>query len=221
MRVSRELTKMVIAGGLLIASTVLFANGTRFSDFTPLSSSAGPITPIGDPAEAAPITFGNPVFQQQSIADRGTQLLANMPNTGSWDMNTVNETGPHKGRYLFTVFETGQPGVQRHDLLSGVTDTIWHSLAAGTHASFDPSYWTPWGTFIVAEESWCTAAAGCTTSRNGRLFELKNPIDAPADLQPADGGEQYQRGLRAPERDSTLVSRRHTVRSSWQHVLHR
>ena len=28
-------------------------------------------------------------------------------------MNTVNETGPHKGRYLFTVFETAQAGVQR------------------------------------------------------------------------------------------------------------
>jgi uncharacterized protein len=183
MRVSLEPTRMGIAGGLLLASTVLFANGTRFSDFTPLGSSAGPI-PINDPAEAAPITFGNPVFQQQSIADRATQLLANMPNTGSWDMNTVNETGPHKGRYLFTVFETGQPGVQRHDLLSGVTDTIWHSLAAGTHTSFDPSYWTPWGTFIVAEESWCTAVAGCTTSRNGRLFELKNPIDAPPIFNP-------------------------------------
>ena len=34
-------------------------------------------------------------------------------------MITVNETGPHKGRYLFTVFETGQSGVQRHDLETG------------------------------------------------------------------------------------------------------
>ena len=83
MRVSLEPKRMGIAGGLLLASTVLFANGTRFSDFTPLSSSAGPI-PINGPAEATPITFGNPVFQQQSIADRATQLLANMPNTGSW-----------------------------------------------------------------------------------------------------------------------------------------
>ena len=54
-----------------------------------------------------------------------------MPNSGNWDMNTVNETGPHKGRYLFTVFETGQAGVQRHDLLTGATDTIWHSPVAG------------------------------------------------------------------------------------------
>ena len=46
-------------------------------------------------------------------------------------MNTVNETGPHKGRYLFTVFETGQSGVQRHDLLTGETDTIWQSSHPG------------------------------------------------------------------------------------------
>ena len=36
-------------------------------------------------------------------------------------MITVNETRPDdKGRYLFTVFETGQSGVQRHDLQTGV-----------------------------------------------------------------------------------------------------
>jgi hypothetical protein len=158
---------------------IAFADGVRFSDYTPLTSSAGPTA-----TEATPITFGNPDFQQQSIASRTAQLAAGMPNSGSWDMNTVNETGAQKGRYLFTVFETGQPGVQRHDLLTGVTDTIWHAATSGTHTSFDPSYWTPWGTFIVGEESWCTAPAGCTTSRFGRLFELRNPIDAPPIFTP-------------------------------------
>ena len=69
-----------------------------------------------------------------------TQLAAGKPNSGDWDMITVNETGAHKGRYLFTVFESGQSGVQRHDLLTGETDTIWHSPVAGGHVSFDPSY---------------------------------------------------------------------------------
>ena len=59
-------------------------------------------------------------------------------------MITVNETGPHKGRYLFTVFETGNSGVQRHDLETGVTDTIWQSPAAGRYVSFDACFWTPW-----------------------------------------------------------------------------
>jgi secreted PhoX family phosphatase len=165
--------RFAVAVVVLLGTGALVAEGTRFSEVTPLTSSAGPTTD-----EAAPITLANPQLRQQSIADRGTQL-AGAPNSGSSDMNTVNETGPHKGRYLFTVFETGQPGVQRHDLLTGATDTIWHSLAPGTHTSFDASFWTPWGTLITAEERWCTAAAGCTTSRNGRLFEFRNPIEAP------------------------------------------
>jgi hypothetical protein len=41
------------------------------------------------------------------------QLLLSRPNSGSFDMITMNEMGPHKGRYLFTVFETGSSGVQR------------------------------------------------------------------------------------------------------------
>jgi hypothetical protein len=173
MTMSRGRARLVAAGGLLLASTVLLADGTRFSDFTPLASSAGPAAD-----EAAPITFGNPLFRQRSIADRTTQLAAGIPDSGNWDMITANETGPHKGRYLFTVFETGQSGVQRHDLLTGLVETIWHSPSAGGHVSFDPSFWTPWGTLITGEESWQTAAAGAT-SPYGRLFELKNPIDAP------------------------------------------
>jgi secreted PhoX family phosphatase len=170
---------------LAIAATVLIASGgapnardTRFSDFVPLDASAGPAAD-----EAAPITFGNSEFRQRSIADRDTQLADGKPNSGAWDMITVNETGPHKGRFLFSVFETGQSGVQRHDLLSGQTDTIWQSPSPGAHVSFDACYWTPWGTVITAEESWQTAAGG-STSPYGRLFELRNPLDAPGILEP-------------------------------------
>jgi hypothetical protein len=108
---------------------------------------------------------------------RDGQLARGIPNSGSWDMNTVNETGPHKSRFLFTVFETGQSGVQRIDLAAGVTDTIWQSPVSLGHVAFDACYWTPWGTLITAEESWETAANG-STSPYGRLFELKNPLTA-------------------------------------------
>jgi uncharacterized protein len=178
MSMSLKEAVLVTGAGLLLTGAVVVADGTRFSDFVPLPASAGPTTD-----EAQPITFGNPAFQQRSVVDRATQLALGAPNSGSFDMNTVNETGPHKGRYLFTVFETGQAGVQRLDRWTGVAETIWHSPAAApaldSHVSFDPSYWTPWGTFVTAEESWCTAAAGCSTSPYGRLFEFKNPIDAP------------------------------------------
>jgi hypothetical protein len=79
---SLDRVAVVTGGGLLLAAAVLFADGTRFSDFTPLASSAGA---TGD--ESAPITFGNPEFQQRSVADRTTQSLTK-PNSGAWDMNT-------------------------------------------------------------------------------------------------------------------------------------
>jgi uncharacterized protein len=57
------------------------------------------------------------------------------------------------------------------------------SPVAGNHISFDACFWTPWGTLITAEESWETASGG-STSPYGRLFELKNPIEAPGILNP-------------------------------------
>jgi len=170
--------RLITAGALLAGGAVVAADGTRFSDFTALTASAGPTA-----NEAQPITFGNPDFQQESIAARQTQLLLSRPNSGSFDMIAVNETGPHKARYLFTVFETGSSGVQRTDLITRETETIWQTPTAGGAVSFDACYWTPWGTLITAEESWVTAAAG-STSPYGRLFELRNPLDAPGIINP-------------------------------------
>jgi uncharacterized protein len=175
---ARTWARVALACAALGANATARADGTRFSDFTPLASSAGPAAD-----ESAPITFGNSAFQQRSLANRAAQLAAGSPSSGNWDMNTVNETGPVSGRYLFTVFETGQAGIQRHDLLTGETETIWHSLAAGDHVSLDPSFWTPWGTLITGEESWTTATGGAT-SPYGRLFELLNPLTAPAIVEP-------------------------------------
>ena len=175
-----KLSPHQISAAMLVVGVGVFAAGTRFSDYTPLAASAGPVPLAG---EATPITFGNPDFEQRTLSNRATQLAEHEPNSGSWDMNTTNETGPQKGRFLFTVFETGNSGVQRTDLDTGVTDTIWQSPVAGDAVSFDPCYWTPWGTLITAEESWATAAAG-STSPYGRLFELKNPLTAPGITNP-------------------------------------
>jgi hypothetical protein len=152
----------------------------RFSDFTPLAASAGPTS-----NEAAPITFGNDRFEQVSIIDRTTQLADGKPNSGNFDMNTLNESGREKGRFLFTVFETAEGGVQRHDRRRGITETLWYAPTVGSHVAFDASYWTPWGTFITAEEAWETKAGG-STSPYGRLFELKNPTTAPGLRLPID-----------------------------------
>jgi uncharacterized protein len=173
MKISLAHARLVTASALLLAGTAALADDTRFSDFTPLAASAGPTAD-----EATPITFGNPAFQQRSIADRLALIAEGKPNSGNWDMNTVNETGRQDGRFLFTVFETGQAGVLRHNLQTGVSETLWYSPFPGGHVAFDAAYWTPWGTFITAEESWTTAAGGAN-SPYGRLFELKNPLTAP------------------------------------------
>jgi uncharacterized protein len=175
-----KLSPHQIGAAMLVTGAAVFAAGTRFADYTPLTASAGPVPLAG---EATPITFGNLDFEQRTLTNRAAQLAENDPNSGSWDMNTTNETGPQKGRFLFTVFETGNSGVQRTDLETGVTDTIWQSPVAGNAVSFDACYWTPWGTLITAEESWETAPAG-STSPYGRLFELKNPLTAPGITNP-------------------------------------
>jgi uncharacterized protein len=169
---------LTISCAVLLPGTGALADGTRFEDFAPLTASAGPTAD-----EATPISFGNAAFRQRSIADRAAQLAAGVPNTGAWDMLTINEAGQEKGRFLFSVFESGQAGVQRHDLATGQTDTVWQSLAPLDHVAFDAAYWTPWNTLITAEESWSTAAGGAT-SPYGRLFELKNPTTAPGIVNP-------------------------------------
>src|SRR5262245_61800213 len=89
-----------LGGALLAAVAVLTADGTTFSDFTPLTASTGPMAD-----ESTPIVFGNPVFQQRILASRNVQLAAGAAAFTDWDMITGNETGPHKGRYVFTVYE--------------------------------------------------------------------------------------------------------------------
>lgn len=168
--------KKVTLAVLLACASQAYA-ATDFDNFTPLASSAGPI-PVNGAGEATPLTLSSPLFTQKSIADRNAVLAAGFVNSGNWDMLTVNETGKDAGRYLFTVFETAQAGIQRTDLHTGLTETLWQSPADASkpgailrsHVAFDASYWTPWGTFITAEESW-----GVQPQPFGRLFELKNP----------------------------------------------
>lgn len=81
------------------------------------------------------------------------------------DMNTVNETGPQAGRYLYRTHEVGANGaLSVIDLATGETRVIaqdagWRRL--------DGIRWTPWGTLLFAEET-----------SGGRLFEaILDPKD--------------------------------------------
>ena len=173
------LEKLPFAIGLLLVGSSAFAAGTAFDDFTPLVGDTVP----GSLPESAPFVLSSPHFSQMTIVARDPAQTTRF-DSGNYDMHTLNETGPDAGRFLFTVFETGQAGIQRTDLRTMQTETIWHSPAASpalnSHVAFDASRWTPWGTFLTAEESWSDPAG--PTSIYGRLFEVTNPLAAPADI---------------------------------------
>jgi len=174
--------KLSLAVALACASQAHAAN-TNFDVFTPLTSSAGvTATP------ATPITLSSPNFSQVTIADRATQnSQAPGSNSGNWDMITANENGADAGRYLFMPFETGTGGVQRIDLQDTNYNTRTVTIVApGTQGfvSGDASRWTPWGSYLTAEESWGNG------STKGRLFEVTNATTADA-----NGGSFIQRSI--------------------------
>ncbi|HEY9192424.1 MAG TPA: alkaline phosphatase PhoX, partial [Methyloversatilis sp.] len=84
-------------------------------------------------------------------------------------------------------YETGAGGVQRIDLWNSnyATRTVT-IVAPGTQGfvSGDASRWTPWGSYLTAEESWGSG------SSKGRLFEVTNATTAGA-----NGGAFVQRNV--------------------------
>lgn len=171
--------KISLAIAMALAGSTALADGTAFSHFKPMTGDVG----VGTLPESAPYRLSSPNFSQMTIVARDV-TQAQRFDSGDYDMHTANETGPDAGRYLFTVFETNQAGIQRTDLRTMITTTIWHSPAAApalnSHVAFDASRWTPWGSFLTAEESWSDPAG--PTSIYGRLFEVTNPLAAPADI---------------------------------------
>ena len=169
--------KLTVAIGLALVTPQLFADATNFDDFTPMVGDTG----AGSLPESAPFKLSSPEFRQVNIVTRDPAQTYRF-DSGNYDMNTVNENGPEAGHFLFTPFETGQAGIQRTDLRTMQTTTIWQAPAPGTHRSFDASRWTPWGTYITAEESWSDPGAN-PPSDHGRLFEVTNPLADPADIE--------------------------------------
>lgn len=171
--------KISLAIAMALAGSTALADGTAFSHFKPMTGDVG----VGTLPESAPYRLSSPNFSQMTIVARDV-TQAQRFDSGDYDMHTANETGPDAGRYLFTVFETNQAGIQRTDLRTMITTTIWHSPAAApalnSHVAFDASRWTPWGSFLTAEESWSDPAG--PTSIYGRLFEVTNPLADAADI---------------------------------------
>jgi secreted PhoX family phosphatase len=171
------LKKISIAVGLAIAASHTLADSlaaTNFDDFTPM---VGNTSPAGTLPESAPFVLASDNFRQVNIVTRDPQQLDRF-DSGDYDMHTVNENGPEAGKYLFTVFETSQAGIQRTDLRTMLTTTIWQAENPGDQVAFDASRWTPWGSFLTGEESW--SDPGQAVSPYGRLYEVTNPLADPA-----------------------------------------
>ena len=148
-----------------IAGAALCATAFALIPAGAATAADGPIgfDPIdGTPYSTATADWTDPFvipegFTQELLADE-TKLDIYAGADDLTDMNTVNETGPEAGRYLYRTHEVGSNGsLSVVDLTTGdakviAQDAGWRRL--------DGLRWTPWGTVLFAEET-----AG------GRLFE--------------------------------------------------
>lgn len=182
--------KTVVAALLaLAASTYGLAATSGNWKFTPLTSSAE----IGSLTEDKP--FKLPAGYSQSVLlDEGSLDIytGTTPNGADWpDMNTVNETGKHAGRYLYRTHEV-RPGndleayeggaLSVMDLRTGAAKVLaqrkdWEAL--------DGIIWTPWQTLLFAEE---TGMAKFTdpdapSSYRGLLYEARPKPGNPSELE--------------------------------------
>jgi secreted PhoX family phosphatase len=147
---SRTLTGWAAAAAFACA-TVTFANAIQAEEhdaeatFVPLGPSA-PCYAGGAGAYPNEQPFILPPGYTQHVfareGDGGT--------TDNWDMNVLNETGPHAGRYLFRSHETPENGqLSVTDLWTGDTHVV---VARHDWNRMDGLVWTPWRTLLIAEE---------------------------------------------------------------------
>lgn len=117
-------------------------------------------------------------FTQSTISDESD--LDIYPHSNDWnDMNTVNETGKHAGRYLYRTHEV-RPGTEPFtggavsvvDLKTGKAKilaqrTDWEAL--------DGLVWTPWRSVLFAEETITSQLPDpdVPQAQSGLLYEMK------------------------------------------------
>ena len=170
----------------LVYADAVFVNGPM--KFRPIAASAYEQT-TSDPAILNSKPWVIPKgFTQHIISDESD--LDIYPNSGDWtDMNTVNETGKHAGRYLYRTHEV-RPGADPYlggavsvvDLKTGKAKILaqradWEAL--------DGLVWTPWRSILFAEET-ITAQfpdPDAPRAQSGMLYEMKFEKDAPTEVK--------------------------------------
>ena len=161
-------------------------------EFTPLTASA-PCVAGGTGSDPNEQPFVLPAgFTQTVLAREGDG-----GTTDNWDMNTLNETGPQAGRFLYRTHETltnGQLSVT--DLETGMTSVLvdradWNRM--------DGIVWTPWRTLLVAEEMRperlpSTPDPDFPEAQAGLVYEV-DPLTGDVDVRPALGAKAHE-GMR-------------------------
>jgi hypothetical protein len=165
-----------------LAATVGFtgsalAGGIKSYNFKPLDGSANAAD--WDPTSPWKVPKG---FKQRVVSDESNLNIYDNGRDDWHDMNTVNETGPMKGRFMYRTHELRSPNNQPEggsvsvvDLKTGETRLLAQDAS---YDALDGIRWTPWGSVLFAEE-----IAG------GRLLEIfleddlmtaKEVVDRPA-----------------------------------------
>lgn len=155
------------------------------ADFTPLAASAQ-CTGGGNVAALLNLPEG---YSQTVIASEPDYL--DVP-----DMNTLNETGPQAGRFLYHAHEPGSNGgVSVTDLWTGETRVL---VRRADWEALDPVAWTPWGTVLFAEERTVSSRQfpdpDFPAARAGLVYEL-DPASLAVTVRPAIGSKAHE-GMR-------------------------
>ena len=172
----------------LSASTYGLAATSGLWKFEALESSVE----IGSLPEDKPFKLPEGYSQSVLVNETTFNIYNNTsPNGADWpDMNTVNETGKHAGRYLYRTHEV-RPGddleayeggaLSVMDMRTGKTKVLaqrkdWEAL--------DGIVWTPWQTILFAEETGMAKFSDpdAPTSYRGLLYEAKPDPSNPSEL---------------------------------------
>lgn len=146
-------------------------------------------------------------FTQKIVSDETALNIYDNGRDDWHDMNVVNETGPHAGRYMYRTHEVrGEPeggAVSVVDLHTGVTKIIAQD---SSWVALDGIRWTPWGTVLFAEET-----------TGGRLFEMfldpKDLTQAVAIVDRPDVGRLAHEGIDLDAAGNVYVVDEHRGRS--------
>jgi len=162
--------------------SVVGSNSSTFANFEPLANQASCSTPPAAlPGFASYRPFNLPDgYSQVILADEVTDFSP-VAGTGAGnpDMMTLNETGPHAGRYMYRTHEVGSNGaVTVTDLWTGATSLV---AQQSHYEALDGIVWTPWGTVSLHSRirPCLTPSAAWSTST------IRRPVSPYLDLRSA------------------------------------